>query len=162
MKGFIKNIILLVALSMITVSTSYAQGASKVDIKVKQLVTKYDDVKGVDCMTVTEGLGLGFIKMMFNKQFGKEFMKGVTAITIIDYSNASEQTCQALHKELDAFLSMLQEFKLDKEKEFANNNFIRCFASSSPDNATISDFLVALENNDSKIIMYMAGKIKLK
>ena len=161
MKSFIKNIILFVALSMITVSTTYAQGASKVDIKVKQLVTKYDDVKGVDCMTVTEGLGLGFIKMMFNKQFGKEFMKGVTAITVIDYSDASQQTCQALRKELNAFTTLLEEVKLGEEKELADFDLVRCFVMPS-DDKTISDFIIAVENKDSKMIMYMAGKIKVK
>ena len=153
---------MLVALSIITMATAYAQESSKVETKVKQLVAKYDDVKGVDCMTVSDGFSLELIKTMFNKQFGKEFMKGVTAITIIDYSNASEQTCRALHKELDAFLSMLQEFKLDNEKEFAKNDYTRCFASPSPDKTTISDFVIAIENKDSKIIMYMAGKIKIK
>lgn len=161
MKPFIKNVIILVALSMLTMLTSYAQTSSKVETKMKQLVTKYEEVKGVDCMTVTNGFGLGLVKMMFNKQFGKEFMKGVTAITVIDYSDASQQTCQALRKELNAFTSLLEEVKLGEEKEFADFDLVRCFVMSS-DDKTISDFIIAVENKDSKMIMYMAGKIKVK
>lgn len=161
MKPFIKNVIILVALSMLTMLTSYAQTSSKVETKMKQLVTKYEEVKGVDCMTVTNGFGLGLVKMMFNKQFGKEFMKGVTAITVIDYSDASQQTCQALRKELNAFTSLLEEVKFGEEKEFADFDLVRCFVMSS-DDKTISDFIIAVENKDSKMIMYMAGKIKVK
>ena len=161
MKSFIKNVIILVALSMLTMLTSYAQTSSKVETKMKQLVTKYEEVKGVDCMTVTNGFGLGLVKMMFNKQFGKEFMKGVTAITVIDYSDASQQTCQTLRKELNAFTSLLEEVKFGEEKEFADFDLVRCFVMSS-DDKTISDFIIAVENKDSKMIMYMAGKIKVK
>lgn len=161
MKSFIKNAIILVALSMLTMLTSYAQTSSKVETKMKQLVTKYEEVKGVDCMTVTNGFGLGLVKMMFNKQFGKEFMKGVTAITVIDYSDASQQTCQALRKELNAFTSLLEEVKFGEEKEFADFDLVRCFVMPS-DDKTISDFIIAVENKDSKMIMYMAGKIKVK
>lgn len=112
-------------------------------------------------MTVTNGFGLGLVKLMFNKQFGKEFMKGVTAITVIDYSDASQQTCQALRKELNAFTSLLEEVKFGEEKEFADFDLVRCFVMSS-DDKTISDFIIAVENKDSKMIMYMAGKIKVK
>ena len=161
MKSFIKNVIILVALSMLTMLTSYAQTSSKVETKMKQLVTKYEEVKGVDCMTVTNGFGLGLVKMMFNKQFGKEFMKGVTAITVIEYSDASQQTCQALRKELNALTSLLEEVKLGEEKECADFDLVRCFVMPS-DDKTISDFIIAVENKDSKMIMYMAGKIKVK
>ena len=161
MKPFIKNVIILVALSMLTMLTSYAQTSSKVETKMKQLVTKYEEVKGVDCMTVTNGFGLGLVKMMFNKQFGKEFMKGVTAITVIDYSDASQQTCQALRKELNVFTTLLEEVKLGEEKELADFDLVRCFVMPS-DDKTISDFIIAVENKDSKMIMYMAGKIKIK
>jgi predicted lipoprotein len=68
-------------------------------------------------MTVTKGFGLSMVKMKFNKQFGKEFMKGVTRITVIEYSEASQQTCQSLHKELDAFSSLLKEADIGKEKD---------------------------------------------
>ena len=161
MKLFIKKIVLCIALSLTTIANVYAQAPSKIENKVNALVKKYENVKGVDCTTLNKGFGLNMIKVMFNKQFGKEFMKGVTSVTIIDYSDAPQQTRMALRKELDAFSSILQEYNLGNEKEFANNDYIRSFASPI-DDKTISDFIVAIENKDSKIIMYMAGKIKVE
>lgn len=146
---------------MTTIEVGHAQESSKVEIKVNELVKKYENVKGVDCMSVTKGLGLSMVKMMFNKQLGKQFMKGVTGITIIEYSDASQQTCMALRKELDEFLPLLQEFELGEQKESSENDYMRSFATPL-DNNTISDFIVALETKDSKIIMYMSGKIKVK
>ena len=101
------------------------------------------------------------VKMMLKKEFGKDFMKGVTSITIIDYSDASEETCMALRKDLDAFMSILQEFDVSKEKQFADNDYIRCFASAS-ESKVLSDFVIALENEESKMLMYMAGTIKIE
>lgn len=161
MKHLIKKILILVVLCMTTIEVGHAQESSKVEAKVNELVKKYENVKGVDCMTVGKGIGLSMIKMMFNKQFGKQFMKGVTRITIVDYSDASQQTSLDLRKELDAFIPLLDEIKLGKEKEFADNDYIRSFATLLEDN-TISDFIIALENKDSKIIMYMGGKIQVK
>lgn len=146
---------------MTTIEVGHAQESSKVEIKVNELVKKYENVKGVDCMSVTKGLGLSMVKMMFNKQLGKQFMKGVTGITIIEYSDASQQTSMALRKELDEFLPLLQEFELGEQKESSENDYMRSFATPL-DNNTISDFIVALETKDSKIIMYMSGKIKVK
>ena len=146
---------------MTTIEVGHAQESSKVEIKVNELVKKYENVKGVDCMSVTKGLGLSMVKMMFNKQFGKEFMKGVTSISIIDYSDAPQSTCMALRKELDAFVSLLQEYKIGKDKELSKNDYLRSFAKII-DSSTISDFVVAVENKESKVIMYMAGKIKVE
>lgn len=141
-----------------TATASFAQ--TQTEMAFKELVQKYDETEGVDCIVATKGHGLELIKMMFNKQFGKDFMKGVTSITLIDYTSASQEVCLEIRKELDVFLTILEEFDLSKEKEFASNQYIRSFASVS-DNDTISDFVVALEDKSTKILMYMAGKIVL-
>ena len=153
---------LFVALVMMSMLSGYAQAPSAVEMEVSKIVKKYDNVKGVDCISVTKGSGLELFKMMLNKKFGKSFMKGVTGIVIIEYSDASEETCMSLRKDLDVFLSLLQEFNIGKEKEFANNDYIRSFASVSLDTGTLSDFVIALENEESKTIMYMAGEIKVE
>lgn len=157
-----KKIALLVALCMMTVVTGYAQEKSKVGIKVDELVKRYDKVKGVECVTVVKGAGLGMIKAALNSQFGKDFMSGVTSITIINYSNTSQETCLALRKEIDAFDSMLEEFKMGNEKESAEYEYARSFASVSEVDKSISDFVIAIESKDSKTLMYMAGKIKVE
>lgn len=156
-----KKNLFFVILSLLTMLSTYAQKTSDVQIKVNELVKKYEDVKGVDCTSIEKGRGLGMVKMMFNKQFGKDFMKGVTSITIIDYTDASKEVSETLRKELNVFLSVLKEYNLNKKKEFAEHSYIRSFASST-DDGTISDFVVAIESQGSKMIMYMAGEIKVE
>ena len=150
--------IALVVLLVTTFVNSYAQSSASVEITMNELVKKYEATSGVSCMTVVKGGGLELLKVVMNKEFGKDFMKGVTSITIIDYSDATETVCETLHKDLDAFLSLLEEFDVSEEEQFADNDYLRCFASTSESN-TISDFVIALENDKSKMVMYMAGKI---
>ena len=161
MKHLIKKILILFVLCLTTIEVGHAQESSKVEAKVNELVKKYEEVKGVDCTLIEKGRGLGMVKMMFNKQFGKDFMKGVTSITIIDYTDASKEVSETLRKELNVFLSVLKEYNLNKKKEFAEHSYIRSFALST-DDGTISDFVVAIESLGSKMIMYMAGEIKVE
>ena len=42
------------------------------------------------------------------------------------------------------------------------NDYFRGFALVSDDDKTISDFIIAVEEKETKIIMYMAGKIKVE
>ena len=162
MKNMMKRIALLIALVLMTFVGGYALEPSQVEKTVDAIVKKYDDVDKVECITVTKGNGLEMLKILFNKQFGKDFMRGVTSITVINYSDASEETCLALRKELDAFVTLLEEFNLSGEKKFADNDYVRSFASASSDAGTLSDFVVAIEKEDSKIVMYMAGEIKVE
>lgn len=161
MKRLIRIQTLLIALFIASLINCSAQQSSSVQSTMDQIVKKHETSQGVSCMTVAKGSGLEMLKMMFNREFGKEFMKGVTSITLIEYSEASEETCIALRKDLDAFMAHLKEFDVSKEKEFADNDYIRCFASES-DSGTLSDFVIALENDKSKMVMYMAGKIKVE
>lgn len=143
---------------MMAAATTFAQSPSQAEKAARELVRKYDGSDGVECIVATKGNGLGLYKMMLNKEFGKDFMKGVTSITIIDYSSASEDVCIALRKDLDVFVSILEEFDLSDEKDYAGNEYIRCFASIM-DSDTISDFVFAMEEGSSKMLMYMAGRI---
>ena len=154
-----RKIVLLIALCAMILMTGYAQEPSKVEIKVNELVKRYENTKGVECLTVGKGSGLGMFKAMFNQQFGKDFMKGVTSITIVNYGDASQEVGLELRKEVDALGSMLEEFKMGEGTNNPESYYIKSFASTSADK-TISDFITIMENKDLKMIMYMAGKIK--
>ena len=156
MNRFIIRTTLVAALFFCAV-ISQAQETSGDETAVKEIVRKYDGKDKVNCMSIVKGGGLELVKMALNKEFGKSFMKGVTSITIIDYSDASEATSAALRKELEVFSSLLQEFNLNEEKQFSDNDYIKCFASEN--SGVLSDFVVALESDKSKTVMYMAGKI---
>lgn len=147
----------LLAVLLISFANCNAQ-TSKVERTVNELVKKYEDCRGVSCVTVVKGGGLELVKAMLKKELGKSFLKGVTGMTVIDYSDASEKTCLALRKDLDVFASMLKEFDLSKEKKFAENDYIRCFATELGP-GRLSDFVIALENDKSKMAIYMAGEI---
>ena len=153
--------ILTVFVAFLLATVSYAQQPASIEKAVKDIVKKYDDNNGVSCMTVAKGSGLEMLKMVFNKEFGKEFMKGVTSITIIDYSDAPEATCMDIRKDLDVFQSLLSEFDVSEEKQFSDNDYIRCFASTN-ESGILSDFVIALEDKESKMVMYMAGAIKVE
>ena len=161
-ENMMKRMALIAVLLMMAFINGYAQEPSQVEKAVNEIVKKYDDTKGVECVTVVKGNGLEMVKLLFNKQFGKDFMRGVTSITIINYSDAPEEVCLALRKELDAFIALLEEFNVSEEEQFADNDYVRCFASASSDASTLSDFVVAIEKEDSKTVMYMAGDIKVE
>ena len=56
----------------------------------------------------------------------------------------------------------MEEFDAGDKKEHAGNDYFRGFALVSDDDKTISDFIIAVEEKETKIIMYMAGKIKVE
>lgn len=161
MMHLIKRITLIIALCAMTVMTGYAQASSKVEEKFNEFVKKYENTEGVSSMSVVKGGGLELVKMIFSKELGKDFMKGVTSITVIDYSSASQEICMSLRNDLDSFVSLLEEFNLNNEEVSTGNDYLRCFAASSDSN-TISDFIIAMENESTKTIMYMAGTIKVE
>ena len=162
MKNFMKRITFLVVMIMMTFAAAYAQVPSQAEKVVGELVKKYENVEGVDCLSVVKGGGLEMVKLMLSKELGRSFMKGVTSITIIDYSSASQETCLSLRKELDAFLSILEEFDISEDNSFADCDYIRSFALTSETEESISDLIIAMEDKNTKSIMYMAGKIKLQ
>ena len=154
--------ILLFCLSLCLAIVCSAQQSSEVEKIVNEVAKKYDGKQGVNCITLAKGSGLELFKSALKKEFGKTFIKGVTAITVIEYSDAPAETCKELHQDLDLFLSLLQEFDLSKEKDFSDNSFLRCFASESEaEEGTLSDFVAAIEDDKSKMLLYMAGQIKV-
>ena len=159
MKNLIRIVMVLGALLTLSIFNCTAQQTPTAEQTFAQILKKYDGKEGITCMSVTKGSGLEMVKIMFNQEFGKAFMKGVTSISFIEYTDASPEICTALHDDLDAFISLLEEFDLSNEKEFSDNKFLRCFATAC-DEETLSDFVVAIEDEDSKMLMYMGGKIK--
>lgn len=162
MNAFVKfTISLLAALFSFTAISAHAAEPTDIEKAMQTIVKKYDGTDGVECMTLAKGTGLELLKMALKKGFGKTFTQGITSITVIDYSDASEQTCKSLHSDMDVFLTLLEEFDLSKHEEFSKNKYIRCFAASSS-SGSISDFIIALENNESKTIMHMSGEIRIE
>lgn len=158
MRQMIKKISLLVALCVVTSVAAYAQTAPTIQTMIDEMVKKYETTENVTCFKAEKGSGLGMLKLMFNKQFGRDFMRGVTSITIIEYGDASEEVCQALHQDLEAFASLLEEFK-DDEKKSSDHSYFRSFGSIEAADRSLSDFIIAIEDEETKMMMHMGGKI---
>lgn len=162
MKSFKLKMALLAALLFFGVKVGYANEPTAVAQAVADMAAKYENTEGVDCMVVTKGNGLGLVKMALKAQLGKSFLKGVTAMTIIDYSKASEEVCESVKTDANIFLSMLEEIDLTKsEKKIDDSSYLRCFATVN-ENRTISDFLMLMENKEMKWMIYMEGEIKVE
>ena len=161
MKNIIRRTLVLAVLFMTAFANSYAQQSADVEAAMNKIVTKYEDTKDVSCITISKGFVLNRIKKAFAKEFGKDFMKGVTSMSIIEYSDASQETVMSIRKDLDSFTSLLNEFDVSDEKNFSDNSFVRCFALKA-DDKLLSDFLIAMEDADAKMVLYMAGVIKIQ
>lgn len=144
-------------LALVTINV-YAASTEEVGKAVDEIAKKYEDISGVEVIAVTKGNGLELVKMMLKKQFDKEFMRRVTSITIISYSDAAADVCESMRKDIDKFVSILEEFDLSGNKEFSQNEYVRCFAQRT-ESGTLSDFVVAMENDQVKSVIYMAGEI---
>lgn len=161
MKSLIKGLAMLTALVMLGVGTLHAAEPTTPSAVMSKIVEKYEDTDDVMCLAVGRGLTLEMLKMNLNKSLGKEFMKGVKGITIIEYSDASAQVCAALRKDLDVFTSLLEELDPDDGKG-SKNEYKRVLANMKDvESGKISDFVIAIEDEESKIIMYMEGDIDI-
>lgn len=161
MKSLIKGLAMLAALVMLGVGALHAAEPTTPSAVMSKIVEKYEDTDDVMCLAVGRGLTLEMLKMNLNKSLGKEFMKGVKGITIIEYSDASAQVCAALRKDLNAFTSLLEELDPDDGKG-SKNEYKRVLANMKDvESGKISDFVIAIEDEESKIIMYMEGDLDI-
>lgn len=147
-------------LAMIASGTVYAAKPVKVEDSLKQLAAEYEKVEGMDCMVIQKGEGLGLIKAMFNQQFGRKFMKGVTSMIIIDYTNASEETALALRQRIEAYKEVLDEFDISDE-ELNEGEYLKSYAKINS-KTSISDFMILMEDNESKMLLYMGGELNIE
>ena len=159
MKHPLLKTLLLAAIFFVQSVVGYASDAEKI---MQDIINKYENTDGVDCLTLVKGQGLDLMKMMLRSELGKSFTKGINCITLIDYTKASEETCEALHQDLDAFLSILQEYNVNEEEEFSKKKYMRSFSSTPSDDNILTDFVMAIEEEGSKMIMHMTGAMKIK
>ncbi len=157
----IKTLLLALLFAMVG-ATCYADNSGQAKDIMEEIVQKYEKAKGVECMTIRKGSGLALVKMMLRMKmpddFGKAFMKGVTGIIIINYIDASAETAKSLRADIDRFTAVLEEFKSDNNGESPSNEHTRSFAAMSGPN-TLSAFVIAIEDAETKMMMYMEGEM---
>lgn len=132
----------------------------KIADSVNQITLEFENVEGVECTSIKKGEGLGLIKAMFSKYFGRKFLKGVTSMVIIDYTNASEEVCASLRNRVETFSEVLDEFDLG-EGELEEGEYVKSYATVNG-TTSISDFMAIIEDKESKMFMYMSGELVIK
>lgn len=147
--------------SLLASWTMTATEPKKIEDSVIAIAEEFENIEGISGLVIKKGEGLGLIKAMFNKEFGKEFMKGVTSMVIIDYSSATEEAARSLRSRFDSFKGVLQEIE-SEEGDLEEGEYIRILATYDEKEDSVSDLILNIEDKESRMVMYMGGKLTLE
>lgn len=148
-----------VALTLLSFGAT-AQQSVNIEPKIKAIASEFENSKGVDCVEISEGLGLTMVKKAFTPQFGKEFMKDVTSMVIIDYSDASNDVCSAIRRRVESLSAYLEEYT-PKDNSVKEGEYLKSYATVK-DKKHISNFVVITESGKDKIFIYMGGVLNIE
>lgn len=147
----------MILVSMLTSVTLNAANPVKVEESVKQMAVEFENKEGMDCMVIEKGEGLGLIKAMFKQHFGRKFMKGVTSMVMIDYTNATNEVRDLFKSKVAAVANTLKEFDLG-EMDLEEGEYVKSYASSHGENS-VTDFMIMMEDKESMMFLYMGGEL---
>ena len=121
------------------------------------IVEKYGEDKGVNGMVCTKGNGLEMIKLVLRKEFGKDFIKGVDMIIIIDYSKAEQQVAEVIRTQTESLSASYEQKELPEE--MAKGNYMRNFFKLNDSKEVITDMVVLVESAENKTVIYFGGEM---
>lgn len=121
------------------------------------MVEKYGEDKGVNGMVCTKGNGLEMIKLVLRKEFGKDFIKGVDMIIIIDYSKAEQQVAEVIRTQTESLSASYEQKELPEE--MTKGNYMRNFFKLSDSKEVITDMVVLVESAENKTVIYFGGEM---
>ena len=121
------------------------------------MVEKYGEDKGVKGMVCTKGNGLEMIKLVLRKEFGKDFIKGVDMIIIIDYSKAEQQVAEVIRTQTESLSASYEQKELPEE--MTKGNYMRNFFKLSDSKEVITDMVVLVESAENKTVIYFGGEM---
>lgn len=121
------------------------------------LVEEYGEDKGVNGMVCTKGNGLEMIKLVLRKEFGKDFIKGVDMIIIIDYSKAEQQVAEVIRTQTESLSASYEQKELPEE--MTKGNYMRNFFKLSENKEAITDMVVLMENESTRTAIYFGGEM---
>jgi hypothetical protein len=122
---------------------------------MRSMVEQYSQTSGVDGMVCTKGNGLEMVKLALRKQFGKEFIKGVEEIVIIDYSKADKQVAEAIRTRSESLSASYEQKELPKE--IVQDSYMRNFFKLNDSKEIITDMVVLVESAKNRIVIYFGG-----
>lgn len=121
------------------------------------MVEKYGEDKGVNGMVCTKGNGLEMIKLVLRKEFGKDFIKGVDMIIIIDYSKAEQQVAEVIRTQTESLSECYEQKELPEE--MTKGNYMRNFFKLNDSKEVITDMVVLVESAENKTVIYFGGEM---
>lgn len=121
------------------------------------MVEKYGEDKGVNGMVCTKGNGLEMIKLVLRKEFGKDFIKGVDMIIIIDYSKAEQQVAEVIRTQTESLSASYEQKELPEE--MTKGNYMRNFFKQNDSKEVITDMVVLVESAENKTVIYFGGEM---
>ena len=121
------------------------------------MVEKYGEDKGVNGMVCTKGNGLEMIKLVLRKEFGKDFIKGVDMIIIIDYSKAEQQVAEVIRTQTESLSASYEQKELPEE--MTKGNYRRNFFKLNDSKEVITDMVVLVESAENKTVIYFGGEM---
>lgn len=124
---------------------------------MRSMVEQYSKTTGVEGVVCTKGNGLEMIKLMLRKQFGKEFVKGVEEIIIIDYSKADKQVAEAIRTQTESLSASYEQKELPKE--LVKDNYMRNFFKLNDSKEIITDMVVLVEGAKNRTVIYFGGEM---
>ena len=160
----VKRIFTLVcAIVAISFSAMAQTTNSSVRSSMQSMAERLDEKDGVECMVCVKGSGLEFIKLMMRKEMGKEFMKGVDMIVIINYSEAPSAKVTEIRNEVESIakIELTQQELPDDVKE---GKYMRTYFRKGDDGKSIHDMIIIAEDDSEKepsnIVMYFGGVMR--
>lgn len=150
----------LLLVMIICLKPAFGQGGEKSGKDdVMSFMDKYKDVKGFSANTFVKGEGLGIVKAQMGRKMGKTFMKGVTIISMVDYSEAAKEVCDSIHADYGKYFSKFLDVEVpDSSKK--DISYSRTFLMLEEDKSAITDFITIFEDKEVKVFLYMGGIIK--
>lgn len=149
---------MLIAFSLSAMSQTQTTAAPNCREAMKTLAKKYEDGDKISSMILVKGSGLEMMKLMFRKEFGKDFIKGVNMIIIIEYSEATESEATAIRQEVEKLAKGMEQADLPKE-DIADVKYVRNYFNRSADDKSLSDMIILAEDSKDKCVLYFGGVI---
>ena len=156
----IKRFFVLICAAVVFATSVAAQttDSSSTRNSMMSMAEKYDDKQNVETFVCVKGRGLETMKLLLRKEMGKDFIKGVDMIILINYSDASNDTASTIIREVE---DITKDFKQQElPDEMTEGKYMRNFFKLGDDGESIHDMIIIIEEGTSKSVMYLGGVMR--
>lgn len=133
-----------------------AQEQPTISQSLDSLIIKYQDTEGVNCINLTEGKGLGIVRLAMRKYFSAKLLRNISQIAIIEYSTAPSDLVNDVQNDLNTRFAQMQ---LLAEETTEDGQKTRCLINCNDSTSDISDVFFTIESDKYRCCVYMHGII---